>query len=274
MRRMGSSTRTSIIEVATAGQPMVAGPNALHLHFGDSLYGYAVHGKLDRAAVRWLIQIGDHQLDSDIAPHPNYGDYSAVSGIELGLMGEVAERLRQRQRLARFITQQAIVVPTGFGLPGAFESMFRLAARLPLNLGVFSERVAAFEWLGCSQQQAEWHAQWVAKQLREQQGEHALTSSLRTLLEGPDRPVRLADVARRMHMSARTLQRRLDQEGTSFRRELLHARVEAAKELLRGTNDKISTIADIVGFCSTSHFSEAFRRLTSLSPAAWRRSER
>ena len=53
-------------------------------------------------------------------------------------------------------------------------------------------------------------------------------------------------------------------------RFVLDARVESAKALLKETDINLSTVATAVGFCHQSHFSDAFRRRTGLSPARYR----
>lgn len=52
---------------------------------------------------------------------------------------------------------------------------------------------------------------------------------------------------------------------------LLEARVEQAKRLLADRDAALASVALEVGFCSQSHFTDAFRRRTGLSPGRWRR---
>ncbi len=47
-------------------------------------------------------------------------------------------------------------------------------------------------------------------------------------------------------------------------------RVERAKLLLRASNQSIASIADSLGFCNSSHFSDAFRSLTGMTPVEYR----
>ncbi len=47
-------------------------------------------------------------------------------------------------------------------------------------------------------------------------------------------------------------------------------RVERAKLLLRSSNQSIAAIADSLGFCNSSHFSDAFRSLTGMTPVEYR----
>jgi AraC-like DNA-binding protein len=79
-----------------------------------------------------------------------------------------------------------------------------------------------------------------------------------------------AAVAERLAMTVRTMHRRLDEAGTSFRKirdELLRARAE---ELLRERRVPIAEVSYLLGYGEPSNFHRAFRRWTGLTPAAWR----
>jgi AraC-like DNA-binding protein len=75
----------------------------------------------------------------------------------------------------------------------------------------------------------------------------------------------------RLGMSSRSLQRKLSRAGTSFSRELEHARQERAYELVSGSGQPIVRIARDLGFTDASAFSRAFRRWFEASPSALRR---
>lgn len=77
-----------------------------------------------------------------------------------------------------------------------------------------------------------------------------------------------ADIA---ELSSRTLQRRLAEEGLTFRELLDECRYEAAVWLIENTDHNISYIASQVGYTDPSHFSRAFRRVTGFSPREFRK---
>jgi len=82
----------------------------------------------------------------------------------------------------------------------------------------------------------------------------------------------VADVARHAALSRRSLERRFRTAlGRSVHQELLRLRVEHAKALLQETDLKLGVIAVRCGFTSPPRLSIAFRRLTGMTPLAYRR---
>jgi AraC-like DNA-binding protein len=80
-----------------------------------------------------------------------------------------------------------------------------------------------------------------------------------------------AEVAAEMlGWSVRTLQRRLREEGTSYRRLLLETRHREARRLLLATDDPVYVIAHRVGYTDPANFARAFRGHWGLSPQSLR----
>jgi AraC-like DNA-binding protein len=79
-----------------------------------------------------------------------------------------------------------------------------------------------------------------------------------------------SSVARRMRMSMRTMQRRLDEEGTTFRRVLEGVRRDLARAYARDASIPLSEVARRLGFCDLPTFTRAFRRWTGQAPGAFR----
>lgn len=72
-------------------------------------------------------------------------------------------------------------------------------------------------------------------------------------------------------VSTRTLQRKLEDEGTSFKAVLDDARRTLAVSYLRDGSRTVSEVAFLVGFSEVSAFSRAFRRWTGQSAVSYRR---
>ena len=77
-------------------------------------------------------------------------------------------------------------------------------------------------------------------------------------------------VARRLHMSGRTLQRRLLDEGLTFRTILDRARSEVARKCLCETATSITRISEKLGYADRASFDTAFGRWTGRSPRKFR----
>lgn len=75
--------------------------------------------------------------------------------------------------------------------------------------------------------------------------------------------------ARALGMSLRNLQRRLQQEGTTYRETLNCTRQEIARTYLEERRASVTEIAFRLGFSDSNSFSRAFRRWTGLSPRAY-----
>lgn len=78
-----------------------------------------------------------------------------------------------------------------------------------------------------------------------------------------------AAAARALGMSLRNLQRRLQEEGTTYREALSGTREGVARAYLEERRASITDIAFLLGFSGSSSFSRAFRRWTGQSPRAY-----
>lgn len=83
----------------------------------------------------------------------------------------------------------------------------------------------------------------------------------------------LADVARSLGMSSRTLQRRLSADGLAYQGLVLNARKTLAEQLLRQTDYALAEIAFLTGFSDQSTFTRAFRHWHNQTPARFRQSK-
>lgn len=96
----------------------------------------------------------------------------------------------------------------------------------------------------------------------------SLRSSIsRSLSEGAPT---VSEIAGRFNMSARTLQRRLSDDGLSFQQIVDDSRRELAKRLLKQTYYSLSEIAFLTGFADQSAFNRAFRRWAGQTPRSYR----
>jgi AraC-like DNA-binding protein len=76
--------------------------------------------------------------------------------------------------------------------------------------------------------------------------------------------------AKKVGTSVRTLQRRLDALGVTYRVLVGELRVEEASRLLRRTDLDVSMIAATLGYADATAFSRAFRRQVGQTPREFR----
>jgi AraC-like DNA-binding protein len=88
----------------------------------------------------------------------------------------------------------------------------------------------------------------------------------------PAPPPTLEQMAESLHMTSRTLIRRLQREDTSFRQMLEELRREHAARLLQNASLTAADVGEVLGYREAANFGRAFRRWYGQSPSAWRRS--
>lgn len=80
----------------------------------------------------------------------------------------------------------------------------------------------------------------------------------------------LEETARRLHVTPRTLHRRLVEEGTTFRRIVDARRHKSAVDQLSSGDASIEEVAYILGYADPANFRRAFRRWTGMPPSRFR----
>ncbi len=81
---------------------------------------------------------------------------------------------------------------------------------------------------------------------------------------------KVSDIARRLGMSGRTLQRRLSAQNDSFQTLVDEARRQLAERLLGQTDYSLAEIAYLTGFSEQSAFTRAFKRWAGQTPRSFR----
>ena len=75
------------------------------------------------------------------------------------------------------------------------------------------------------------------------------------------------DAAESLHLSIRSLQRKLQQEGITFRDLLDDTRRELARSYIRENHTSINEITYMLGYADPSNFTRAYKRWTGLTPS-------
>jgi len=84
----------------------------------------------------------------------------------------------------------------------------------------------------------------------------------------------IEDIADALHISSRTMQRRLQDEGFSFQRVLEGARRQLARHYLNNSALELNEAAYLLGYEDGNSFVRAFRTWEGVPPATWRGQQR
>jgi AraC family transcriptional regulator, transcriptional activator FtrA len=115
-------------------------------------------------------------------------------------------------------------------------------------------------------------AQFIERPMPLGAGDAAVHELIAWLGENLHRPLDLAAMAARIHVSERTLIRRFrEATGTSPAQWLLAQRVAASLAMLEGSREPVEAVAAAVGFPSAASFRHHFARIMRTSPTAYRR---
>jgi AraC-like DNA-binding protein len=116
------------------------------------------------------------------------------------------------------------------------------------------------------------HNETVLKRTLEQLKPLTWERRVRAAIEAqlPDGEPSAESVAQSLHLSLRSLQRHLADEGFRYDLLLNQCRQNLATQHLRDARSSLSEIAYLLGFADTSSFSRAFKRWTGQTPSQYR----
>jgi AraC-like DNA-binding protein len=114
------------------------------------------------------------------------------------------------------------------------------------------------------------------EELKQHKGQETFPERVRAAVQKKliGRRPKMQDVARELHISSRTLQRRLQDAGYSFQQVLEEARHQLARHYLNNSRLELSETAYLLGYEDTGSFVRAFRMWEGVPPAFWRTSQR
>ena len=114
------------------------------------------------------------------------------------------------------------------------------------------------------------------KELRQENGDENFIERVRVAIQQKlaGRRPNIEDIADALHISSRTLQRRLQDEGASFQRVLEEARHQLARRYLNNSVLELNEAAYLLGYEDSSSFVRAFRTWEGIPPARWREEQR
>lgn len=114
------------------------------------------------------------------------------------------------------------------------------------------------------------------EELKRENGDENFVDRVRTAIQHKltgQRPT-IEDIADVLHISSRTIQRRLQDEGSSFQRVLEDARHQLARQYLNNSVLELNEAAYLLGYNDANSFVRAFRTWEGVPPARWREAQR
>jgi len=114
------------------------------------------------------------------------------------------------------------------------------------------------------------------EELKEENGDENVIERVRIAIQQrlTGRRPTIEDIADALHISSRTLQRRLQDDGSSFQRVLEEARHQLARHYLNNSVLELNEAAYLLGYEDGNSFVRAFRTWEGVPPARWREQQR
>jgi AraC-like DNA-binding protein len=247
------------------GHWLATGNGLLWCH-SPELVGMAVWGRPTAADARAMLRV----LDGYRCLAPRFDilqDASAVDSIDPDALAELLAWVNANRDVLRdHVRSRVGVIPPGLsglalaGIAPALELATSPVAYVDSALDGFRRLLPD----GGDALHAE-----VQRVIEQVSALSPLVLGLRRALVESRGDLDLAEAARRLGISARSLQRQLADTGLSFRSEQADARFRAAEELLRG-DDKLAAVAARLGL-SEDGLTQLVRARTGLTPGDLRR---
>lgn len=108
------------------------------------------------------------------------------------------------------------------------------------------------------------------EEARRQRIQRTVTAQVSNILAKNPVPPTLDSVASQLHMSTRSLKRKLRAEHSGYQNLVDRHRERLARQWLTDTQLAVGDIAEKLGYTTTANFTRAFRRWTGVNPSEWR----
>jgi AraC-like DNA-binding protein len=249
----------------------LGGETWAHYCAHPGLWGFILWGRPTEAHALALGKSLVLELEPPAVPHASIVDCRQLQGGDDGAFSALERYVtKYGDKLSRSVTLQALVRPPGLRgtiVSGAFEVLPR-----PFPVRVFDDLLSALEWVKPATRGGAPLAlqREIDSVIEQATGTSVELGNLRGLLDTAGQRLSIAEAARTLGLSARTLQRKLKESRTTFQREVGLSMVRAAQRLLVEADAPLTTIALEAGFSSLQHLNTQFKKLTGTSPANWR----
>lgn len=268
----------------------LTGERALGIHLGmqmrASAHGYLGFAAMSAATVREALELAmrfspTRTTALELRLHVD-GDAAALVIDERADFGPARDFVLAALvvgiwQIGNALTGQALTGTADFAFPALeyfapFQRFARMRFSQPVNRLVFDASVLDLPLVLSDRVATRLAREQCERELGALRPEARLAARVRALLADGDRGFRsLEEVAARMHLSPRTLKRRLALQGVAFSTLLEEEQRDRALLLLRSPELSLDEIADRLGYSDVANFTRAFRRWTGTTPAAYRR---
>lgn len=233
------------------------------------LAGTLVWGRLTDADAEGLIDAW--RMTKALAPPYDFiNDFSRIAAIDIVPFERILPYAqKQRQTFVDTTRTSVLVRPSGFAsalIAGAFH-LFSSSTRWRI-VETTEEGFAALDRPEADAARLAVEAIFAAEASTD-----AEISTLRSLLSRSP-TLTLSQAATQLKLSERSLQRKLEDAGTTFRKLSSESKLHEAKRLLEATEEKLSEIARRVGLSSAEQLNKLFRNQVGESPSMIRKRAR
>lgn len=236
----------------------------------DGLQGMVRYSRIITNYERFSLQPGgDHYRLSIMIPDSRFREIDATYDAALGMIVSMcranygAEFTPRRVELERQAPSCAAEFYRFFAAPIRFS-----AAENALILG---EEELHKPLLTANEALLRVHTQFIVEHMAKlDQTSIADRARTQLLRELPAGTATAESVARKLNMSMRNFQRRLQAEGVTFQQLFDEVRRELAVSYIAEGRFSFKEITYLLGFSAPSHFSRAFKRWTGVSPSEYR----
>ncbi|RZI86748.1 MAG: AraC family transcriptional regulator [Rubrivivax sp.] len=234
---------------------------ALALRFLPLTYAFTLIS-FEEAQGELVLKFGEPELDDHVKRFLVQRDMAAAARLMSDLVGKDF-------RLVRLMLSEP--QPGGrqglSKVPDLYGATFEFGCRM--NALVVDPVLLAIKMPNANPVTAAMCEQMCVSLMERRRARHGVGMLIRSYLQTafgnqiPD----LSRMAKLLCMSERTLKRRLQEEGTSFRQILLEVRSQLAQDMLAKGTMSMSEIARKLGFTDQSSFSQAYKRWHGMAPS-------
>jgi AraC-like DNA-binding protein len=255
-------------DFAEPGRRFFAGRCFCFWQDGARAFGTVMWGRPLEADIEAMVPYFEVGVNPLYRGHASFVDCRALESIDLLAFAKLLRYLvARRHAWGPNVGRQAVLHPDG--VVGVMVAGALHVARPPYPFKCFHGLGDdAFAWCEVSELHADIEALRASLIATPE-----ITRRVRSVFQERG-PAGTAEVARVLGLSQRTLQRRLEDAGTTFREERDRHVSVAIEGLLDGTDLDLDAIAAEVGLSSASHLIAHFRASHGVTPGTWRAERR